>query len=277
VYVVDERLRPVPVGVPGELVIGGVGVARGYLKRPELTAERFVEDRLGPGGGRLYRTGDLARLRADGTVEYLGRPDSQVKVRGYRIELGEVEAAVRKHPAVEQAAVVVREDSPGDKRLVAYVVPSGSSAVGEIRAALLAQLPEYMVPAAFVTLERLPHLPNGKLDRKALPAPESRHFSRGAAMVAPRTPLEEQVAGICAELLKVPRVGIHDNFFSLGGHSLLATQVVARLRSTFKVNIPLRALFDAPTVAGLAEAVLKAQQSGATLAEPALRRRARGE
>jgi len=251
-YVLDAGLRPVPVGTPGELYIGGVQVARGYLDRPGLTAERFVPDPFSAeGGARLYRTGDRARWRADGAIEFLGRLDFQVKVRGFRIELGEIEGALRQAPGVGDCAVVAREDVPGDRRLVAYVV--GEAEAEALRAHLRRSLPEHMVPAAFVCLDALPHTSNGKLDRRALPAPE---YAAGAdRYVAPRTPEEEMLAGIWAELLHVERVGVHDSFFELGGHSLLVTRVVSRVRQVFGVEVPLRALFEGPTVAELARVV----------------------
>ncbi|HEX8245289.1 MAG TPA: amino acid adenylation domain-containing protein, partial [Longimicrobium sp.] len=251
-YVLGAALRPLPVGVPGELYLGGRGLARGYLGRPGLTAERFVPDPFsGEPGARLYRTGDRARWRADGTLEYLGRLDHQVKVRGFRIELGEVEAALRRNPGVTDCVVLAREDAPGDRRLVAYVV--GGVETDALRAQLRQSLPEHMVPSAFVSLDHLPLTPNGKLDRKALPAPEL--ASAEETYVAPRTPVEEVLAGIWAEVLERERVGAVENFFELGGHSLLATRVVARVREVFGVELTVRALFDSLTVAELAEAV----------------------
>ncbi|HEU4559345.1 MAG TPA: amino acid adenylation domain-containing protein, partial [Longimicrobium sp.] len=252
VYVLDGAGRPAPVGVPGELYVGGVGVARGYLSRPGLTAERFVPDAYGgETGARLYRTGDRVRWRADGTLEYLGRVDAQVKVRGFRIEPGEIEAVLRRHESVADCVVVAREDAPGEKRLVAYVV--GGTEAGVLREHLLRELPEYMVPAAFVSLERLPLTANGKLDRGALPAPE---YAAGVdRYVAPRTPVEEVLAGIFAEVLGLERVGVEESFFELGGHSLLATMVVSWLRELFDVELPVRELFEGPTVAELANAV----------------------
>ncbi|HEX2079479.1 MAG TPA: amino acid adenylation domain-containing protein, partial [Longimicrobium sp.] len=248
VYVLDAAGRPAPVGVPGELYVGGVGVARGYLGRPGLTAERFVPDPFGAAGGRLYRTGDRVRWRPEGILEYLGRLDEQVKIRGFRIEPGEIEAVLSAHAEVREARVIVREDAPGEKQLVAYVV--GGVEADEVREHLRRSLPEYMVPAAFVVLERLPLTPNGKLDRKALPAPEL--ASAEERYVAPRTPVEEVLAGIWAEVLRLERVGVEESFFELGGHSLLATRVVSRVRAVFAVELPLRALFEGPTVAQLA-------------------------
>jgi amino acid adenylation domain-containing protein len=255
-YVVDQQMEPAPVGVPGELLLGGDAVARGYLERPGLTAERFVPDPFSTeGGARLYRTGDRARWLASGEVEYLGRTDEQVKVRGFRIEPGEIEAVLSDHAAVREAVVVVREDAPGDRRLVAYVVAGEPAAVtpAELRAHLKRRLPEYMVPSAVVVLEALPLTPSGKVARRALPAPDL--ASPEEAYVAPRTPTEEVLAGIWAEVLRLERVGVHDSFFELGGHSLLATRVVSRVRVEFSVELPLRALFETPTVAGLAPQV----------------------
>jgi amino acid adenylation domain-containing protein len=249
VHVLDAAGRPVPVGVPGELLIGGVGVARGYLDRPELTAERFVPDPFSDeAGARLYRTGDLARWLVDGRMEFLGRNDFQVKIRGFRIEPGEVEAALASHAGVREALVVAREDRPGDRRLVAYVV--GDVETDALREHLRRELPEYMVPAAFVPLERLPLTPSGKVDRKALPAPE--YGAAEETYVAPRTPVEEMLAEIWAEVLRLERVGVEESFFDLGGHSLLATRVVSRIRAVFGVELPLRALFEGPTIEELA-------------------------
>jgi non-ribosomal peptide synthetase component F/acyl carrier protein len=277
VYVLDQGLEPTPIGVAGELYIAGDGLARGYLNRPGLTAERFMACPFGTAGSRMYRTGDLARWRADGELEFLGRIDHQVKIRGHRIELGEVEAALLGHPGVAQAVAIVREDEPGDKRLVAYVVAAGDEApdVGGLRAHLKQSLPDYMIPQAIVGLEALPLTPNGKIDRKALPVPEGR--PEGLDYVAPRTPVEETLAGIWAEVLKIDRVGVHDNFFELGGHSLLATRVTALVRERLGVELPIRDLFRTPGLGELAGQVEDLLREGAGLSLPALTAQARPE
>ncbi len=250
-YVLDGELRPVPPGVPGEMYLSGAGLSRGYLGRPGLTAERFVPDPFGPAGGRMYRVMDRVRWTHAGELEYLGRADFQLKVRGFRVEPGEVEAALRAHPGVGEAVVAVRDDAPGGPLLVAYVVADGDGAPdGELRAWLRERLPEHMVPSAFVALERIPLTPNGKTDRRALPAPEG--GAGPAAYTPPRTSAEELLAEIMADVLGLERVGVHDNFFDIGGHSLVATRVVARIRRELGIQLPLRALFDAPTVAELA-------------------------
>ncbi|MCX4388039.1 amino acid adenylation domain-containing protein [Micromonospora peucetia] len=257
-HVADEHLNLVPVGVPGELLLGGVRLARGYLNRPGLTADRFVPDPFGDGpGGRLYRTGDLVRYRPDGTIEFLGRIDQQVKIRGFRIELGEIESALAEHPAIRAVAVLARETQPGEKGLVAYLVCRDGTppAVGELRAHLRDRLPDHMVPAQWMVLDALPLTSSKKVDRRALPAPTPVRADLSRAYEAPRTPLEEAVAGIWATVLEVDRVGIHDDFFDLGGHSLLATRVLAHLRQGFDLDLPLRLLFEQTTVADLAGAV----------------------
>ncbi|XXF81242.1 amino acid adenylation domain-containing protein [Myxococcaceae bacterium GXIMD 01537] len=251
-HVLDAHLQPVPVGIAGELFIGGVGLGRGYLGRPGLTAERFIPDPFGPPGSRLYRTGDLARYLPDGALDFLGRLDRQVKLRGLRIELGEIEAELARHPRVREAVVEAREDVPGEKRLVAYVVASDARqpSPSDLRQHLRERLPEYMVPAAFVSLERLPLFPNGKVDRRALPAPEVA-TGPGQGYLAPRTPVEETLARIWSEVLRVPHVGIRDHFFELGGDSVIALQVVARARQA-GLQLRPKQFFDHPTLADLA-------------------------
>ncbi|HYR11223.1 MAG TPA: amino acid adenylation domain-containing protein, partial [Longimicrobium sp.] len=266
-YVLDAAGEPAPVGVPGELYIGGVQLARGYLGRAAMTAERFIPDPFAmEAGGRLYRTGDRVRWLADGTLEYQGRLDAQVKIRGYRIELGEVDATLRRHAAVRDCAVVAREDAPGDRRLVAYVV--GDADAEALRAHLRRSLPEYMVPAAFVAVDVLPLTANGKLDRRALPAPE---YAAQEHYVAPRTPTEEVLAGIWAQLLGREQVGIHDDFFQLGGHSLLATRLVWRMGDVFGTEVSVRAVLEAPTIAQLAERVEAARKADAPRLAPIVR------
>jgi acyl carrier protein len=251
--VLNGELAPVPVGVTGEICIGGVGVGRGYLEEPGRTAAAFVPHPYATQpGARLYRTGDLGRYRPDGTLEFMGRRDQQVKVRGYRIELGEIEAALAAVPGVRDQVVVVREALAGQPQLVAYVVWD-SEAATDLRAALRLTLPAYMVPAIIVPLAALPLSPNGKVDRRALPAPEHGDLQRGAEYAPPETPTEELLATIWAELLGVPRVGRHDNFFELGGHSLLAVQLMSRVRKHFRTELALRDLFEASTIAGLAD------------------------
>ncbi|MFP2934769.1 phosphopantetheine-binding protein, partial [Pyxidicoccus sp. 3LG] len=250
--------------IPGELYIAGVQVGRGYLSRPALTAERFIPDPFSSTpGARMYRTGDLARRLPDGSIDYLGRLDFQVKLRGFRIELGEIESALAQHPAVRDAVLMAREDVPGDKRLVAYLTARQGQtlSVEALREHLLGRLPEYMVPSAFVVLEALPLSANGKADRKALPAPAA-PTRTAREFVAPRNPTEELLAGLFAQLLNVSRVGVNDDFFALGGHSLMATQLASRLRRTFGAELPLRELFEAPTVAALALRVEAAVRAG---------------
>jgi acyl carrier protein len=262
-YILDPAGRLAPFGVRGELHVGGIGVARGYLGRPDLTAERFVPDPFGAAsGGRLYRTGDMVRYLPDGNLEFLGRIDQQVKVRGFRIEPGEIEAALREHPAVREAAVVARPEPSGNLRLVAYVVlhrtdPTDPS---DLRAFLAHRLPPHMVPSAFVALDALPLTPTGKLDRKALPEPEVEAAATSSTM-APRTPEEELLTGITARLLGLSRVGAGDNFFALGGHSLLAARLISRVRDALGVELPLRALFEEPTLGGLASRLSEARRT----------------
>ncbi|GGP32987.1 hypothetical protein GCM10010501_76210 [Streptomyces libani subsp. rufus] len=270
VYVLDGALRPVPPGVVGELYLAGTGLARGYLGRPGLTAGRFVACPFS-GGERMYRTGDLVRWNTGGELEYVGRADFQVKVRGFRIEPGEIEQVLAAHPGVEKALAVVREDNPGDQRLVAYVIPKAdaSNDLGSLLAALTntarERLPEYMVPSAFVPLAELPLNASGKVDRRALPAPEHTGTTSGRR---PRNHREEVLARLFAEILGLDQVGIDDDFFALGGHSLLATRLIGRIRTELGIDIPIRTVFRTPTVAQLAE---RSQELAAT-SRPRLRK-----
>ncbi len=262
IYILDEAQQRTPIGVAGELHIGGRGVALGYHQRPELTAQRFIADPFSDvPGARMYRTGDRARWTRDGTIEYLGRIDTQIKLRGFRIELGEIEAALRAAARVEDAAVLVREDTPGNPQLVAYVVSSDPALdTATLKAELAGSLPDYMVPTAFVVLEALPLNPSGKLDRKALPAPE---LTSGAAYVAPRDATEAGLVEIWRGILGIEQLGVHDDFFALGGHSLLATRLISQIRGQLAVELPVRAVFEAPTVAGLAQRIAEHRATGA--------------
>lgn len=268
IYILDSHLQPVPIGIRGELYIGGVGLARGYLSSPDLTAEKFIPNPFtDQAGARLYKTGDLARYLPDGNIEFLGRIDHQVKIRGYRIELGEIESVLNQHAAVRDSVVVAANDTTAnhdvadnlesDKRLVAYVAQTRKQTVtiSELRIFLKDKLPDYMVPSAFVFLDSLPLTPNGKLDRKALPAPDQNRPELEDTFVAPRSPVEELLAQIWATVFKVNQVGVDDNFFDLGGHSLLAARVVSRVRDALQIDLPLRTLFEKPTIAELTEAI----------------------
>ncbi|MFN6569386.1 amino acid adenylation domain-containing protein, partial [Dendronalium sp. ChiSLP03b] len=294
IYILDSHLRQVPVGVPGELHIGGISLARGYLNRPELTQEKFIpfgrsrEQGAGSRGKtedqssnseRLYKTGDLARYLPNGEIEYIGRIDYQVKVRGFRIELGEIEAVINQHPQVRECVVVVREDEPGSKYLTAYAVlhPEQQLTITELRHFLESKLPNYMVPTAFMMLESLPLTPNGKVNRRALPTPDLEQLVSRNSFVAPSTPIEEMLAGIWAEVLNITKVGIHDNFFELGGHSLLATRVTSKLRQVFKVELPVRQLFESPTIADLAKDIERVTKAGLELNAPPITCVARSE
>lgn len=262
IYVLDRNLEPVPIGIPGELYIGGDGLARGYLNRYDQTAEKFIpnpfSDKL---GSRMYKTGDLVRYLRDGNLEFLSRIDYQVKVRGFRIELGEIESVLMQHPGVQSAVIIEREFAPGDKRLVAYVVPAvpGAIAQSELRQFLENKLPDYMIPASIEFLESLPLTSSGKVDRRALPSVDQSRPELEEAFVAPRTPIESIVAEVWADILAVKNIGIFDNFFNLGGNSLLATQIISRLREACRIEIPLRILFEAPTVAKLSEQIVQVQ------------------
>jgi amino acid adenylation domain-containing protein/non-ribosomal peptide synthase protein (TIGR01720 family) len=284
IYILDQYLQPVPIGVPGELHIGGAGLARGYLNRKELTTEKFIPHPFDNSKNeavetlyttslpsKLYKTGDLARYLPDGNIEYLGRIDNQVKIRGFRIELGEIEAVLSQYPDVQGAVVMVREDIPGDQRLVAYVttLTEATPILDDLRQYLKAKLPEYMVPSAIVFLETFPLTPNGKVDRRALPTPDFQGIQTDKYQ-APRTPIEEILTHLWGQILKLNQVGIHDNFFELGGHSLLATQLMSRIRSYFQVELPLRSLFAAPTVAELAPIIQQLQQQNLQLSSPPL-------
>ncbi|MEK7324880.1 MAG: non-ribosomal peptide synthetase, partial [Chloroflexota bacterium] len=285
-YILDRCGNPVPIGVAGELHLGGVGIARGYLNQPELTAEKFIEvnsgqwtvDSAGPSlltvhrslftdspAIRLYKTGDLCRYLPDGNIEFLGRVDQQVKIRGFRVEPGEIEALLSQHPAVREAVVVARDEG-ADKRLTAYVVPKTPSVSkdteclsADLQNFLRQKLPVYMIPSAFVMMDALPLNISGKVDRRALPEPEGLQPELTSPFVAPRTPIEEELAQIWAGVLGVNRIGIHDSFFELGGHSLLATQLISRVREAFNVELPLRNLFETPTIAGLALLIAQGQ------------------
>jgi len=260
VYVLDEELRQVPIGEIGELYIGGASLSRGYLHRLDLTAERFIPHPFSDEpGAHLYRTGDLARFLQDGQIAFLGRADTQIKIRGYRIEPDEIVSVLNSHPAIVTSVVAATttEESAGDKRLVAYIVPARGAQVSvtALQELLRTRLPDYMIPVAFVTLEALPLTPNGKVDRAALPALDATNILRVAAPATPRTPFEERIAEIVATTLRIKEVGVDDNFFLLGGHSLLGTQVIARIADTLGVDLSLQTLFESPTVAELSREV----------------------
>jgi amino acid adenylation domain-containing protein len=272
IHILDEQLRKIADGAPGEIYIGGEGVARGYRNRPDLTAERFIANPFRSEDGRLYRTGDLGRILPNGEIAFLGRLDDQIKIRGYRIELNEINAVLNEHPSVQASVVIAREDIPGEKRLVAYTVLVVGSQRDEesLRQLLRERLPDYMEPAAFVWMESLPLTPNGKVDRAALPLPSVEERERDREFIAPRTPVEEALAGIIQEVLKLPRVSMDDDFFHLGAHSLLGAQVVARVRGVFGTELKLLDVFDAPTVAELSvkiEEALTRQLNAMTEAE----------
>jgi acyl-coenzyme A synthetase/AMP-(fatty) acid ligase/acyl carrier protein len=261
-YVLNPSLQPQPIGVAGELFIGGVALARGYLNRPELTAERFITNPFNDmPESRLYKTGDLAKYLPDGSIEVLGRLDFQVKVRGFRIELGDIEATLEQHPAVRQAVVTAREDIHGDKQLVAYIVAHDQETipVNTLHNFLKKKLPAYMMPPKIVFLEALPLTPTGKVDRRTLPAPDQSRPESETTFVSPKTPFEKKIAGIWSELLGLEKIGIYDIFFELGGHSLLATRLINRVFDVFQVQLPLKTLWEAPTIADMAVAILQAK------------------
>ncbi|HEY0603423.1 MAG TPA: amino acid adenylation domain-containing protein, partial [Herpetosiphonaceae bacterium] len=269
IYILDRAFEPVPPGITGELYIGGVGLARGYQRRPDLTAARFIPHRWAEQrGARLYRTGDLARYLPDGNVEFVGRSDHQVKVRGFRIELGEIEAALAQHPAIQDVAVSTWQGKRGDTQIVAYIVPAAQADLTsqQIRDFLKSRLPAHMIPAALIALDALPLTPNGKIDRRALPAPDASESIIADEFVAPSTPTEQLLAAIWSEVLQHEPIGVHDDFFALGGHSLLATQVISRLRTALQIELPLRILFEQPTIAGCAAEIEQRQQQGERVA-----------
>ncbi|MGA9377367.1 MAG: amino acid adenylation domain-containing protein, partial [Phormidium sp.] len=275
IYILDQYLQPVPIGIPGELHIGGAGLAQGYLNRPELTFEKFISNPFSnEPNSRLYKTGDLARYLPDGNIEYLGRIDNQVKIRGFRIELGEIESLLNQYPQIQTAVVVAKEGIPGDKRLVAYITlqTEETFTLAQLRQYLKIKLPEYMVPSAFVVLETFPLTPNGKVDRRALPIPDF-HLELQDKYIAPRTPIEEILAYSWEQILNLKRVGIHDNFFALGGNSLLATQLMSRIRSHLQLELPLRSLFEAPTIVELAALIQRLQQNNLQLISPPIIKR----
>jgi acyl-CoA synthetase (AMP-forming)/AMP-acid ligase II len=255
IYILDRNQRPVGVGIHGEIYIGGVGLARGYVNRPDFTAERFVANPFGMPGSRLYKSGDVGRFLPDGNIEFLGRNDDQVKIRGFRIETGEIEAVLLKHPAVRRAIVQVREDAPGHRRLIAYCLTDQAMRVdaGILRSYIGERLPDYMVPSAVVILDAVPLTESGKVDHRRLPTPDRSRESLCTSYVAPRTCIEQALAEIWSEVLNVPRVGIHDNFFDLGGHSLLAASLIARQRVAVEIGVSLQDLFFSPTIASLIE------------------------
>jgi acyl carrier protein len=273
IFILDRKFHLVPVGMVGEVLIGGDGLAVHYFNRPGLTADRFIPHPFSDEpGARLYRTGDLACYEPDGKMEFLGRVDHQVKFRGFRIELEEVEAFLSQHPAVRDAVALMREDAPGDKRLVAYVVPDQTQelTISQLRHFLKKKLPDYMVPSIFIMLDNLPLTPNGKVDHKALPATDGIRPDLAQPFVAPRDPVEKKLADIWAKALGLERVGIHDDFFALGGHSLLATQIVAQLREALQVDLPLAHLFERPTIAELAQTIEPEKSRAAETERPTL-------
>jgi acyl carrier protein len=277
VYILDPSMNPVPFGVLGKIHVGGDCLARGYWQRPDLTAERFMTNPF-RAGERIYATGDIGKYRRDGTIDYVGRADGQIKVRGMRVELGEVEVAIAAHPLVGQTAVLVHDAPDGSQELVAYLVGSDSGSApqsAELRRFLRTRLPQFMVPAHFVWMDRLPVLPSGKLDRQALPRPAANGDASDSRGTPPRNETEEKLVAIWREALHADRIGIEHNFFDLGGHSLLAVQVIARIRRDFGLELPVRSLFEEPTIASLAAAVERAQAAGRQMRMPTIQRRPR--
>ena len=279
IFILDAQLNPTPIGVPGELHIGGVGLARGYHNREKLTAEKFIKDPFAKDpNARIYKTGDLARYLPDGNIEHLGRLDHQVKLRGFRIELGEIETVLNEHPGIAASTVVAREDSPGDKRLVAYVVnANGAVKPSELRDHLRTKLPDYMVPAAFVTLQALPLTPNGKVDRKALPKPEFEAVTDQSKFVAPSSETEIALAKVWCEVLHLKQVGLNDNFFDIGGHSVLLLQVHARMGTVTNSKVSVAELFQYPTISALAKHLSKPSTAGGKLSKARDRARRQAE
>jgi acyl carrier protein len=264
-YVLDAAGQLTPTGVAGELYIGGDGIGRGYLSRPDLTGEKFLPDPFSHSrGARMYRTGDMVKHRADGNLEFLGRSDNQLKIRGFRVELGEIEACLLRHPSIAEAIVVPVNQQTAAVQLVGYIVPAAGEAPEHLKDFLRKTLPEYMIPSQFLLLDQLPLTPTGKVDRLGLPTPERTRQNLEQEFVPPRSPLEEQIAQIWGQVLQIPNPGIHDNFFELGGHSLMATQLISRLRSEFSIEIPVRVLFEEPTIARLSLKVVQSQAARAS-------------
>ena len=276
IYLLDAQMQVCPLGVPGELYIGGDSLARGYVGRAAMTADRFIPNPFGTrAGSRLYRTGDIARYLENGAIEFLGRKDNQVKIRGFRIEPGEIETLLRKHPQIKEAVVTIAEDDSGDKRLIAHLVAQGESRPNDLRSELKQHLPDYMIPSAFNFVADLPLTPSGKIDRLTLAKNVDWKQSLQRVYVAPRNEIEESLATMWGEVLKLEKVGIHDNFFEIGGHSLLAARLISRVRTMQQVELPLRTLFEDPTVAGLANSIEKLKQQHAVKAPSAIPRRSR--
>jgi hypothetical protein len=252
-YVLDKDMNPVPVGIPGELYISGIGLARGYHNRPELSAERFLPNPFSiKKGARMYRSGDLVKYLSTGDIEFIGRVDNQVKIRGFRIELGEIESVISNYPGIKESIVIVREDSPGKKQIVSYTVSKNETIdIGELKSFIRTKLPEYMVPVAYVLIDKLPLTPSKKIDYKSLPIPGIADTTIRSEFVEPRTETERIMAEIGKEILGIEKMGVHDNFFELGGHSLLATQFISRIKDSFKKELSLKVLFKNPTIAGL--------------------------